>query len=262
MADHLAEPGDPGSALTLSPPPEPAELTPRRTWGAWASVGWTFLVTLLIGATQTIIAVACMIVSKLASSRTNLNEFAADGSVLAIANLVKALVGFVSIALLIGVRGGRIGDYLALRPATGRVILLSLSGFIIWMAFLDGLTITLNRPIVLPLPLEAVFSTPLWLLTLVAVVALPIIEEVVFRGFLYRGLAESSQFGPGIAIGLAAFGWACFHIPDNLFALASLYLTGLYLGAVRYYSGSLILTIFLHAFFNTVATALAVRFAG
>ena len=57
-------------------------------------------------------------------------------------------------------------------------------------------------------------------------------------------------------------GWAAMHVQYDLYGIATIYLMGLYLGVVRYLSGSTSLTILLHGIANTIATAEAVYFSG
>ena len=257
MAEVPASP----SAIAADPWSPAAEFdsAPRAPWGPWASIGWTALAALAIGATRAIgVAVARQVVGL----RGVLDGLASDGALLALATLATLPVVLAPVLLLVRIRGWRAGDYLALRPATGRAVVLANSGLILGLALSAGLTIVLDRPIIIPIRAEAIFATPLWLLSLAVVVAAPILEEVLFRGFLYRGLADSPRLGPGMAIGITAIAWSALHVEHDLYGIATVYLIGLYLGAVRHYSGSLVLTIFLHGVANTVAVAEAVIFAG
>ncbi len=239
-----------------------AAVTPARlVWGPWVSVGWTLLIELAFVMTQFVAAIGYAIVRKVANPRVDLSNLASDGTFIALATLLCLPVVLGLVWFLIWFRGWPVRAYLALRPGSIRALILATSGLIIGLAASDGLTLFLDRPIVPPFMADALYTTPLWFLALAVVVAAPITEEVLFRGFLYRGLAES-RLGPGMAIGITAIAWACLHIQYDLFGVATIYLTGLYLGAVRYYSGSLTLTIFLHGVANTIATAEAVLLAG
>jgi membrane protease YdiL (CAAX protease family) len=73
-------------------------------------------------------------------------------------------------------------------------------------------------------------------------------EEVVFRGFLFRGLAK-----PGWevhAIGGIALAWALLHIQYDWLGTAQVFLIGLMLGWFRWASGSTLLTIGMHVLIN------------
>ncbi len=260
MAEDPTSPRLPLITATLSPEPS-IDAVPRRAWGVWASVGWTALVALAMLATQAATAIGFAVAKLQANPKADLSNLGNDGTLMAVATLISLPVVLGLVALLITVRGWKLRDYLALRPASPRATVLAISGLILWLASSDGLTIALKRPLVPPIMVEAIGTAPLWLIALAVVAAAPIIEETLFRGFFYRGLAES-HLGPGMAIGITATAWAAMHLQYDLYGVATVYLMGLYLGLVRHYTASLPLTILLHALANAAATFEAVRFPG
>src|SRR6185436_19531912 len=80
----------------------------------------------------------------------------------------------------------------------------------------------------------------------------PIQEELLFRGFLYRGLSLS--FGPWTTILLTSAVWSVVHLQYNWFYLGEIFLLGAVFGWLRMRSGSTILTILLHGTMNALAT--------
>ena len=248
----MAEPYTPPTA------PLAESLSARPAWGPWASIGWTVLAAVVLLGTQALVAIVYAVIRIAANPRFNTQELAADGRLMAVATLVSSPVVLGVIGLLIYVRGWRADAYLGLGLSSGRATLLATLGLGLALAASDLLTIGLGRPVVPPVMVETVLSAPLWLISLAVVVAAPVVEEVVFRGFLYRGLAESPYLGPGMAIGITALGWAALHVQYDLYGIATIYLMGLYLGLVRYWTGSTLLTIILHGIANTAATAEAV----
>ncbi len=261
MAEALPDPTESHPAA-FSPSLTRDEPAPRRVWGPWASIGWSALATLVLVGTQLATLIVYAVARVLADPKFDFKTLSGDGRLMAVASLLSVPLVLALIALLIRVRGWQVGDYLALVPASPRAVVLAISGLILVLAASDGLTISLGRPIVPPVMAETILTAPLWLIGLAVVVGAPIVEEVLFRGFLYRGLAESPRLGPGIAIGLTATAWAFMHIQYDLYGVATIYLMGLYLGLVRHYSGSTTLTILLHGIANTAATAEAVYFSG
>jgi hypothetical protein len=85
------------------------------------------------------------------------------------------------------------------------------------------------------------------------VIAAPVGEELVFRGFLYRTL--ELKFGGTTAIVVTALGWAVLHIQYSLVGMVAIFAGGLFFGAIRRYSGSLYVTILMHALWNGFALA-------
>jgi membrane protease YdiL (CAAX protease family) len=84
---------------------------------------------------------------------------------------------------------------------------------------------------------------------LVAVILAPVFEEILFRGFLFRGLANSFGWLWGAFVSAAIFGIA--HVQLDVFIpLAAL---GFVLAWAYHKTGSLWTAITMHAMFNTVA---------
>ncbi len=80
------------------------------------------------------------------------------------------------------------------------------------------------------------------------VVAGPLVEEVLFRGALYRPLRQNSATWSTILVTAALF--AVVHIDPR--RMVPIFLVGLLLGYLRAASGSLIPALFLHAGFNAI----------
>jgi membrane protease YdiL (CAAX protease family) len=78
------------------------------------------------------------------------------------------------------------------------------------------------------------------------VVLAPIVEELIFRGVIYSGF--SKNYKPFWAILFSALLFACFHL--NPWQLGPTFLLGLFLGYVRYRTGSLLAAILGHALHN------------
>jgi uncharacterized protein len=86
-------------------------------------------------------------------------------------------------------------------------------------------------------------------------VAAPMSEEVLARGFLYRGWSASFLRVPG-AIVLSSLVWTAVHLQYDMYFLAEVFSIGLWFGYMRYRSSSLWLTIVLHALNNLTAVVL------
>jgi membrane protease YdiL (CAAX protease family) len=84
---------------------------------------------------------------------------------------------------------------------------------------------------------------------LVAVVMAPVFEEIVFRGFLFRGLANSLGWVWAGLISAAVFGGAHLQL-DVFLPLAAL---GFILAWAYHHTGSLWTNITMHAIFNAIA---------
>ena len=90
-------------------------------------------------------------------------------------------------------------------------------------------------------------------LILAVTVAAPFIEELLFRGFMFRGL-DASRAGPIGAIVLPNILWVTLHAQYARPTLMMLFAMGLVLGLARHFSGSVTLPLVLHAISNAVST--------
>jgi len=89
-----------------------------------------------------------------------------------------------------------------------------------------------------------------WLMLAIVVVA-PVGEEIVFRGFLYRGLVRPGR--EMLAIAVISLAWAFLHIQYDWLGMAQIFAAGLILGWFRWASGSTTLTIVMHILINAEA---------
>jgi membrane protease YdiL (CAAX protease family) len=153
--------------------------------------------------------------------------------------------------LLIRFRGGMsAGEYLSLRAIGGKELIIWLPLTVAVMLAFGLLTRALNRPVVPELWAEAYRTAHLIALFYFAtVVAGPVFEEVLFRGFFFRGI-EHSSLGTAGAILLSALYWSAIHIQYDLFDMSQVFVLGLIFGAARARTRSLYVTIAMHVFNN------------
>jgi len=102
----------------------------------------------------------------------------------------------------------------------------------------------------------------LWLLVIAFAVAAPVTEELMVRGFLYRGWSES-VLGPVGAVVLSSLVWTAMHAQYyDWFLFSEVLSIGLLLGYMRYRSNSTWLTIIMHGINNFAATLQSIWLAG
>jgi membrane protease YdiL (CAAX protease family) len=171
-----------------------------------------------------------------------------------------AVVPLAVIAFAVQSAGCRLSDYLGLHFPERRYVLLGLLSlamiiplvdFVSWLA---GYAVTPS--FVIDIYRSARDAGALLLLTVALVVAAPLVEEVVFRGFLLPGLA-ASRLGTNGAILFTSVFWALLHVQYQPFYLLQIIVLGIVFGWLRLKSGSTMLTIILHGLLNFVAMAQA-----
>jgi membrane protease YdiL (CAAX protease family) len=86
---------------------------------------------------------------------------------------------------------------------------------------------------------------------LVIGIGAPLSEELLFRGFLFSGLAKSRLGLTGTAL-LTAVLWTALHFGYSLFGLIEVLAIGLYFSWLLVRTGSVWVTIFCHAVYNSV----------
>jgi hypothetical protein len=153
--------------------------------------------------------------------------------------------------LALAIRLTRLGmrEYLGLIRPRGRDLGLGLVGLItIYLAFWLVFYLVGNSPsrYAVNLYRDALTSGSLPLLLLGLVVAAPLGEELLIRGFLFRGWA-ASRLGPTSAIVLTALVWTFLHTKYDWLVLFQIFCIGVLYGWVRRRGGSTTATMILHA---------------
>jgi membrane protease YdiL (CAAX protease family) len=187
---------------------------------------------------------------------TDLSKMANDGFLLALVTIVAAPAWIGVSVFAARLRKWRARDYLALiAPRRGEVLF----GIAVLAALLVGFdlfTWLIGRDLVPTFMVEAYKSArssgSLAFFFIAVVIVAPISEEVVFRGFLFRGLSVSWLGVSGTVIATSA-AWAAMHVQYDAFTLSQIFLIGLLLGWIRWASGSTLLTIVLHMLANLAA---------
>jgi membrane protease YdiL (CAAX protease family) len=236
---------------------EPSDIGPEKAspaaWGPWSTVGWSLLLIAVWVVLQLAVFVVFVAMHPFQDLRTTVNELASDGNVVATATLVTTPVIIGLVALLVRLRGCRIREYLALRWPPVRSVAMAFVGLAIVLFSSDLLSYSLGRPLVPEVMVEFYRRSSLPYLLLAIVILAPLGEETLFRGFLYKGLAES-RAGPFTAILVSTILFALIHVQYDWYGVALVAAIGLYLAVVRYKAGSVPLSMVLHAVANAVAS--------
>jgi membrane protease YdiL (CAAX protease family) len=233
----------------MSLPVERNAAAPGPPWGVLASIGWVLLALLL-----------SLFGAALAYGLWQTTQPAAPaapyhGVVITIGTLASVPVQVGVLAFAAQLRGWTPAGYFGLTmPRRGEVVVAVVAVLALDFAF-DAMLYVTGRDIVPPFQIEAyrTASELGWLAPLgLAVVAVaPVGEEIVFRGFLYRGLARRGREMAAIVVN--ALAWALLHIQYDWLGMAQVFAAGLMLGWFRWASGSVVLVILMHALINLEA---------
>src|ERR1700720_3660343 len=176
-----------------------------------------------------------------------------DGSAVTLSLLVGNPVQVVTLALAARMTDEDLLAYFALDLPRWRDVIIAVAGLAVVILVGDVLTLAFGRDLVPPFQVQihrsAQAEGALISLWLALVVVAPVGEELLFRGFLFRGFVREPRDAlPGIlAIALI---WSLLHIQYDWFGASLVFVIGVLLGYVRLYSGSTTLVILLHMLLN------------
>jgi len=219
-----------------------------KPWGILATFGWAVLAMLLGMA-----AAALGFYLYFGGFSEILSASQYDGGAVTIEATVTNVV--VVAVLVIAARLARWNaiDYLALILPGRKDLLIGLGITILLMIAMDGSSWLLGRDMVTPFQVEANRTAVAtgWLpyLIVAIVVAAPVGEDVMFRGFVFRGWARTPAVTPAAILVISAV-WASLHFQYDWFGITQVFVIGLVLGWLRWRSGSALLTILCHMLIN------------
>jgi membrane protease YdiL (CAAX protease family) len=189
-----------------------------------------------------------------------------DGVSVTLSVLVLNPVTIGVLLLAIRIAGANPIEYLALVWPRTRDLIIGVVGIIIIIAATDAILYLTGRPVVSSFQVVSYQTAAqegwLALMFFATVIVAPAGEEAIFRGYLFRGFARSEQAAwPAIVV--ISLLWTLPHLQYDWTGMSEIFVAGLFLGWVRWRSGSTLLTFILHALFNlegTIETILQVKY--
>jgi membrane protease YdiL (CAAX protease family) len=241
------------SPETFAPQAPFAVAQPAGTyWGPWATLGWTVVAIIVMTIVQFAVGIHYVVGVMLLDQHADLSSLARNGNFVSTLTIANSAAITALVVLLCRVRQVPISDYLAIRRPTFRQIAVWLIGLAVFIVATDLTSYAMSRPI--SEWMAEVYATGwLPLLLVMVLIAAPVWEETLMRGFVFTGIARSS-WGVGCAIFLSSLIWALLHVQYGWFEIVTIFVLGIYLGAARHFTGSLPLTMLLHSAVGAVAT--------
>jgi len=232
---------------------------PPRVWKFWGTTLWGVFIFAAMFVGQIGAVVLLVMHRGDPVNMASIQLVGRDPQALALSVIMGLPATLAAVWLATRLKGASFVDYLALRWPSLKQLLLGALGLILIVLVWETMSRAMGR--------EATpgFMTDLLksgrdkgaavLLVLAFSIAAPVSEEVLARGFLYRGWSESFLRVPG-AIILSSLVWTVVHLQYDLYFLAEVFSIGLWFGYMRYRGQSLWLTIVLHALNNLTAVVL------
>jgi uncharacterized protein len=233
-----------------------------KIWGYWATLGWAIIA--FLGGQFIALGLVLWLWS---GEWTVILETPFDGILITLFILISNPITIGVLALAVRFAHSGQADYFALAWPRTRYVVEGIFWLVVLIAVCDALLYFSGRPLVTQFQLQSYTTAGAegWLLPMLAAAILvaPIGEEIMFRGFLYRGWARSERsVWPAIVV--ISLLWAGLHIQYDWTGVLQIFVIGLFLGWMRWRSGSVLLTFVLHALFNlegTLETLLQVHLA-
>jgi membrane protease YdiL (CAAX protease family) len=236
-------------------------------WGFAATLAWGVLIAAVFIFTQLAVMAVYLGIAhgELPQSEYELLlvEAQYNGVIISLSTIATMFICGLLIVIAVRLRkGSNTRDYLGLYYPDRAAMRFWLIIIAVLVVASDLLTAFLGRPVV-PEFVSQMYQTtqPIWLLWIAFIIAAPVFEELFFRGFLFKGFAESFP-GPVGAVVITAAVWAAIHTQYDWYGLVTVFVLGLVLGYARYRSGSLLLTIAIHSLINLIATMEAALLSG
>lgn len=235
----------------------------RGPWGPWAGLGWTALILLISQIGAGLIALIIVLAST-ANPSSTAGKPDIEQILLTHEGLLVSIVGIISIPIvLLAVFGlikwrksDSIQNYLALAPTKLWPSLIWIFAIVAWAHgstfLLDAIAPEASKRAVEGM--ISMYKSAGWLPLLWVAIAVgaPLIEESLFRGFLYRSL-EASRVKVIGAIFIPAAIWALIHVQYPWPILIQLFVAGILLGLTRWKTGSLLPCVVAHCIWNLIS---------
>lgn len=234
------------------------EVVPPRRIATWLVVVFSLLIAVAYLVGNTVAVAGIIAFETFANPAFNMTEWSEtadlDGIVVAACTLCSMLIA-VPLMILCAYYQKEVSvwEYLALRKVSWRTCLRWVGVTLLLLACSDLLTIFIGEEVVGDFMRDVYTScngSPwLWV---ALIIAAPVTEECMFRGFMFTGLRTSALGNIGTAIVTSVL-WALIHQQYGWYQIATIFVCGLLFSYVRVRTNSIVPCLFMHAAINLVA---------
>jgi len=236
------------------------EMRSQNIWGFWGTLLWGVVIAVLLFVGQILpIYLYRLFEGKqdtIDSFFLSLDAIEQNAFLLSLSVIGSAL--FV-VPLVLGMaklkRNSSLRDYFAFNPISwgtmGRWMLVLLALLLFESFAIDALGVEEIPSFMMNIEYPSVLS--MWVLLFAVIFMAPLVEEVVFRGFLLKGFSQTFMGAYG-AIVVTSLLWAMLHMQYELAYVAVIFVVGLVFGYARLKTNSILTPLMMHFFMNLVAT--------
>lgn len=241
-----------------SPAPVGSHLASRGPWGPWLTLVLGAAIFLAYSTAQGLALTPILAIYAMGGTPPqHLPALVMQGFTLSWAFVLSLpMMLFACAAAVLARRGPSLADYLALKPIPAR----ALAGWILLMGVTVLALSSANDHLGRPAPefVQAFYQSAGYLPLCWAAVGVcaPLAEELLFRGFLFAGLA-ASKLGQAGAVAVTSAMFMGLHLGQyDWVDLSQVGLVGVLMGWARARSGSLLPPLAMHVTLNLLALAL------
>ena len=223
-----------------------------KIWGYWATLGWS-IVAFLVGQ---FVGFGVLLWLR-GGALESVLQTPFDGVLVTIFTALSNPVTIGVLAIAVRLARSDLSNYFALKWPAAHELAFGIAALVVLIAAGDALLYLTGRDLVSAFQLQsyttAAAAGSLPAMFAATIVIAPAGEETVFRGFLFRGWVRSPRsVWPAIVV--ISILWAMLHVQYDWTGVLQIFVSGLFLGWMRWRSSSLVLTFLLHALFNLEAT--------
>jgi hypothetical protein len=223
-----------------------------KIWGYWATLGWS-IVAFLVGQ---FVGFGVLLWLR-GGALESVLQTPFDGVLVTIFTALSNPVTIGVLAIAVRLARSDLSNYFALKWPAAHELAFGIAALVVLIAAGDALLYLTGRDLVSAFQLQsyttAAAAGSLPAMFAATIVIAPAGEEAVFRGFLFRGWVRSPRsVWPAIVV--ISILWAMLHVQYDWTGVLQIFVSGLFLGWMRWRSSSLVLTFLLHALFNLEAT--------
>ena len=227
-------------------------LTPGKPWGLAATFGLSVIIWYTLELLQA--SMGASMGHVLLRLRLARPAESTQGMSFAVISCVSAVLCGALVIAAARLRDGMDArSYLGLGPVAGKELARWLIATLVIVVQTD-LVLYLVKGELLPAEWVAIYRsaqspTLFWL---ALVVATPVFEELLFRGFVFAGI-HASRLGAVGAVGITALVWTMAHGQSDPLEFAVIFIIGLALGIARLRTGSILVTMAMHMLVNLIS---------
>lgn len=225
-------------------------------WGFWGTLFWGVITLIIFSIGQVIPLFSYMLYQGMEVTEASFNQFSANVDKDSFLLFLSAMGGMIfAVPFVLGVaklkRGSILKEYLSLNGFTAKTLGLWIVVFIL-LYIAIGLLIEAMGAKEIPdfmMNLEYPDLLTKIALLIAVVVAAPIVEELVFRGFFLKGFSQTFMGVHGAVLVTSAL-WSAIHLQYEMAYLVAIFLIGLVFGYARIVTNSLYIPMIMHGLMN------------